>query len=202
MLFNPNVCTALQRVAARTKAVARLKFKSLLNVCAIRVASKVAASRRGVAAVEFGLIGVAFITLIFAIMEVALQLTTIAALEWATLRVSRFGSIGTNTAPGTGSSPPGMPSCRSAMIPWLVSYSTADYLKSANLTVTMSVLSSLGATGAGTAGAGAGGAIVRYSLVYRQDYITPIIATLAGATYVTHNTTLVVKNEPFENAYC
>ena len=115
--------------------------------------------RRGMTATEFGLIGSAAVLLFVAILEATLQLATGAALDWAALRASRFGMTGGATVRGT-TVADAMPSCRSAIIPWLVTYRTAGFLNQSDLSVTTTVYSNLtsgrGGTG-GTAGAGTGG---------------------------------------------
>ena len=160
--------------------------------------------RRGATALEFGLVSTALLLLVIGIVEAFLQLATVAALEYAALRASRFGITGASTVRNVPSNQlPG--SCRSAIIPWIVTYSTNGFLNSNNLTVTMAVYSSInaanGSTG-GTSGAGAGGAIVGYTLAYRRAFITPMAAALAGNANLTHTTTLLVKNEPFEDTVC
>lgn len=163
-------------------------------------------SRRGTTTVEFAIIGGGLITAVVAILEVAIQLATVAALEWTTLRASRFAITGGTTVRGAPTSGPAAPpGCRSAMIPWLVTHSTSGFLKTANLTVNTEVFSDIGAgvarTG-GTTGAGGGGAIVGYALSYRQPFMTPLPVLVTGRTELTHRTTLVIKNEPFDNATC
>jgi len=158
--------------------------------------------RRGTTSLEFAVIASGLFTAIFAILEISLQLATMAALEWTALRASRFGITGSTTVRGA---PGSMPSCRSAIIPWLVNYSTGGFLTSANLVVTVNNYSTLsagtGGTG-GTSGAGAGGAVVGYDLAYTQRFLTPIPALITGSAQMVHRVTIVIKNEPFDNATC
>ena len=160
--------------------------------------------RRGSSALEFAVVGSALILLVIAIIESFLQLAVSAALEFSALRASRFGITGVNTVRGFTAAQ--LPStCRSQIIPWIVNYATGGFLRSANLTVTMNVYSTLAAGEAGTGGttgAGAGGAIVGYRLDYSQPLLTPLARVVIGRNSVTHTTTLLVKNEPFENATC
>lgn len=160
--------------------------------------------RRGMTATEFGLVASAAILLLIAIMEAAIQLATAAALDWAALRASRFGMTGGTTVRGS-TSGDNVPTCRSAIIPWLVTYRTAGFLNSANLTVTTTVYSSLSTGRAGTGGttgAGTGGAIIGYQLNYTRPFITPLAAIVTGSSSITHRATLLIKNEPFDNATC
>lgn len=142
--------------------------------------------------------------LMLAIIEISLQLATAAALEWTALRASRFGITGAQTVRNVPQSAQ-MPTCRSAIIPWLITYATSGFLQQANLTVTVNVYSNLssGQSGAGgTSGQGAGGAIVGYQISYRRPFITPIPALITGRTQIVHSASMLVKNEPFENATC
>ncbi len=141
-------------------------------------------------------------------MEAAWQLATSIALDHAALRSSRFGAIGADSIPAFqrgGTAPTDLPTCRSTGIAWLVSASTGGLIRSgANLTVTTEAWSNLGTiAGNGTAGAGNGGQITSYVISYRQTFITgAVAASLWGSDGFTHQTTIVIKNEPFENATC
>ena len=160
-------------------------------------------SKRGATALEFGLIASGLVLLMIAIIESALQIATGAALDWAALRASRFGITGAQTV--RNQPPTGVPTCRSAMIPWLVTYATNGFLQSANLTVTSSIYSGLSGGRSGTggsSGAGSGGAIVGYTLTYNRPFITPLATALLGRSQFTHTARLLVKNEPFDNATC
>lgn len=163
-------------------------------------------SRGGAAAVEFALIALPFFTMIIGIMEVAWQLATGAALDHAALKASRFGATGATQVPAweTGGRPAAeLPGSRSEAVRWLVSTSTGGLIRldAALLTVTSESWSSLGATG-GTAATneGGGGAIVSYTITYRQPFITGgFAASFWGGSSFPHRTLIVVKNEPFEN---
>ena len=161
-------------------------------------------ARRGMTATEFGLVASAAVLLFVAILEATLQLATGTALDWAALRASRFGMTGGTTVRGT-TPADNVPTCRSAIIPWLVTYRTGGFLNQSELSVTTTVYSSLstgrGGTG-GTAGAGTGGAIIGYQLNYTRPFVTPLAALVAGRSSVTHRATLLIKNEPFDNAVC
>jgi len=141
-------------------------------------------------------------------MEVAWQLATGAALDHAALKASRFGATGTDSIPTwqRGSTEAAnLPTCRSTGIRWLVSQATNNFIRAgSNLTVTTATWSNLGTiAGDGAANAGTGGQITSYTIRYMQPFITgPIAALLWGEPGFTHETTIVVKNEPFEDATC
>lgn len=165
-----------------------------------------ALNRRGAAAAEFALVAIPFFITIMVLMEVCWQLLTGAALDHAALKASRFGATGSSQIPTwqRGGTPADqLPGSRSAAIIWLVSQSTGGLIKldSSRLTVASRSFSNLGAvTGAGAENAGGGGAIVAYTITYRQPFLTGGIASSVwgGGNAITHQTTIVVKNEPFE----
>lgn len=161
--------------------------------------------RRGAAAAEFALVSIPFFITIMVLMEVCWQLLTGASLDHAALKASRFGATGSSQIPAwqRGSTPANeLPGSRVAAIIWLVSHSTGGLIKldSSRLTVATASYSSLGTiTGTGAENAGGGGAIVAYTITYQQPFLTGgVAATFWGGNGVTHRTTIVVKNEPFE----
>lgn len=164
--------------------------------------------RRGASALEFALVAGPFFFLIIGMMESAWQLATSAALDHAALKASRFGATGTNSIPSWqrgGTAPADLPTCRSTGIAWLVSSSTGGLIRAGqDLTVTTATWSAVGGiTGSGTTGAGSGGQITSYTIRYRQPFITgPVAASFWGNNGFTHQTTIVIKNEPFDNATC
>jgi Flp pilus assembly pilin Flp len=164
--------------------------------------------RRGTTAVEFALIAGPFMVLILGTCEIAWQLATSAALDHAALKASRFGATGSNNIPEwqTGGTPAAdMPGCRTAGIRWLVPASTGYLIRDdANLTVTTATWGNLGTiTGEGTAGAGGSSQITSYTIRYMQPFISgPIAASLWGGAGFTHQSTIVIKNEPYDTANC
>jgi len=157
-------------------------------------------SRRGSSAVEFAILAIPLVTLFVGIIEISWQLTTGAALDEAVLRASRFGMTGQATVSGE----PAQNTCRSQTIRWIITGSFGGILKDANLTVsTGSYGSASGLSGGGlpAAGSGTGGQIVTYTVTYKQPFLTGIWVNLIGAS-LTHQATVVVKNEPFDNATC
>jgi Flp pilus assembly pilin Flp len=171
-------------------------------------ARRVLRRRRGTTAVEFALIAGPFMTLILGTCEIAWQLATSAALDHAALKASRFGATGSNSIPDwqrAGTAPEDMPSCRSAGIRWLVPSSTGRLIRDdANLTVTTATWGNLGTiAGDGTAGAGGSSQITSYTIRYMQPFISgPIAASLWGGPGFTHQSTIVIKNEPFDTTAC
>lgn len=154
--------------------------------------------RRGTAAVEFALVMPAYLAAILGVVEIGWQLTIASALDRATLRASRFGITGQSSG-GTGS-----PSCRSQSIPWIITNSTGNVLKPERLTVTLGAVGSASALGgASTAGAGRGGEVVTYNVTYVEPFMTVAWLNLVGLPeQLTHHSTVVVKNEAFDDATC
>ena len=158
--------------------------------------------RRGIGALEFAAVGSLVMTMTLAVVELSLQVATSAALEWSAQRASRFGITGSSTLRDA---PASMPSCRSRIIPWLVTYSTAGFLAGDQLTLEMtSYGDNVPATPSdpGQPGPGAAGEVVSYHLTYRQPFITPIAVMLAGRSEVIHQANVLVRNERFEDATC
>lgn len=176
-----------------------------------KAARRLLRERRGAAALEFALVAIPFFVMIIGIMEVCWQLATGAALDHAALKASRFGATGTDAIPAwqqRGTPPADLPSCRRDGIIWMVSSSTGNLIRpGANLTVTTETWGSVGGItnadgtpNAGAAGAGAGSQISSYTIRYLQPFITGAVAArLWGGPGFTHQTTIVVKNEPFTN---
>jgi hypothetical protein len=164
--------------------------------------------RRGASASEFAIIAGPFFIMILAICEAAWQLATGAALDHAALRASRFGGTGASAIPAwqRGTTPAAdMPNCRSGGIAWMVTASAPNMIRQgANLTITTNTWGNLGVmAGQGTADAGVGGQITSYTIRYRQPFITGKIAGLIwGGNAFQHQSTIVIKNEPFDNAAC
>jgi Flp pilus assembly protein TadG len=171
-------------------------------------ARRVLRLRRGTTAVEFALIAGPFMTLILGTCEIAWQLATSAALDHAALKASRFGATGSNSIPDwqrAGTAPEDMPSCRTAGIRWLVPSSTGNLIRdNANLTVTTATWSNLGTiTGAGAENPGGSSQITEYTIRYMQPFISgPIAASLWGGAGFTHQSRIVIKNEPFDTTNC
>jgi Flp pilus assembly protein TadG len=159
-----------------------------------------AADRRGATAVEFGVIGLALVSLLVGIVETSWQFTVASALERATLRASRFGITGQQTRPGA----PQDVDCRSETIRWVVTTTAGGILQAERLTVTTTAYGSPGGMGGqGTPGAGTGGQVVLYQLRYEEPFMTGLWLTMVGGPdRMVHQTSMVVKNEMFSNATC
>lgn len=180
--------------------------RKIPNSRLVRFFETIRRCRRGAAASEFALIAGPFFVLIIGIMEVAWQLATGAALDHAALKASRFGATGATQIPEwqrRGTPVADLPGTRTEAVRWLVSTSTGGLIRldASQLTVTAENWSSLGAitpTAEPGTGEGGAGAIVSYTITYRQPFITgAVAASLWGGTGFTHRTTIVVKNEPF-----
>jgi Flp pilus assembly protein TadG len=170
---------------------------------------RTAGSRRGASAAEFAIIAGPLFLLILGTCEAAWQLVTSAALDHAALKASRYGATGSNSIPSWqqgGTPPQNLPTCRSQGITWMVSAATNGLIRQGqNLTVTTATWGNLGTVvGSGTPNPGGAGQITSYTIRYRQPFITgPVAASLwGGPGYFEHQTTIVVKNEPFENTPC
>jgi Flp pilus assembly protein TadG len=157
--------------------------------------------RAGTTSVEFALAAIPFVILLIGIIELAWQFTTAAALDAAVLRASRFGITGQATTAGE----PAQYTCRSQTIAWVITSSTGGFLNPANLTVSTASYANASELSSGTpvAGAGTGGQVVTYTVTYRQPFLTSAwINFIGGPAALTHQATVVVKNEPFSNATC
>jgi Flp pilus assembly protein TadG len=157
--------------------------------------------RRGASTLEFALIAIPLLALMIGIPEISWQLTTAAALDEAVLRASRFGITGQATQTGE----PPLYTCRSQTIAWIITSSTGGFLKPAQLTVSIGSYGSASGLSGGipAAGAGTGGQIVTYTVTYAQPFLTDAwVKLIGGSASLTHQATVVVKNEPFDNATC
>jgi Flp pilus assembly protein TadG len=159
-------------------------------------------SRQGTTALEFAFVAIPFMVLLVGIIELAWQLTTAAALDAATLRAARFGITGQATLPGE----PAQDTCRSQTIKWVITASTGGFLSPTRVNVTTGAYGNAsGLSGATTdSSAGIGGQIVTYQVTYTQPFLTGAwVSLIGGPAAITHQATVVVKNEPFDdNAPC
>jgi Flp pilus assembly protein TadG len=163
------------------------------------VLRRIQCSRCGAATLEFAIVAIPLVTLFIGIAETSWQLTTGAALDEALLRASRFGITGQATLPGE----PAQNTCRSQTIFWMITNSTGGFLKPENLTVSIGSYGSASDLGGGTpvAGARTAGQIVSYTATYVQPFLTGMwVNLIGGSASMTHQASVVVKNEPFDNA--
>lgn len=152
--------------------------------------------RRAATAVEFAIVGLAFITLMLLVVETGWQLVIGAALDQGARAASRFGATGSAAPPGI--SPP--PPTRSAAVAAVVVYASGGLLNPLQLTVTMQSypgFSTFNQAGAGTSGPGIGGQVALYTFAYTQPFLTGIAASIVGANSIVHHATVAVQNEPF-----
>jgi Flp pilus assembly protein TadG len=154
---------------------------------------------KGATTVEFAIVGAAFMSMLMLTFELGYQMLTDALLNSGGRVASRFGTTGATTPYGM-KNPPGT---RDAAIPQLVIQNSGGLLVSSRLTVSSMGYPSTAklATGAGgAAGPGTAGQIVRYTLTYKQPYLTPVAAMLTASLQWVHTVTLTVLNEPFPSS--
>jgi Flp pilus assembly protein TadG len=155
-------------------------------------------SRRGTTAIEFAIAAIPLVVLLIGLIELAWQLTTAAALDAGTLRAARFGVTGQATLPGE----PSQFTCRSQTIAWVITNSTGGLLNPARINVKTEAYGNASdlSGGAPVAGAGTGGQIVTYQVTYTQPFLTGAwVNFIGGPAAITHQATVVVKNEPFDD---
>ena len=147
--------------------------------------------RRGSAVLEFALVGPVVVTLMVGLLELGMQLTTGAMLDYGVRMAARWGVTGRATPDG---------STREAFIRSQILGATGGFLKTGRLSVTLTAYGSwagaAGRTGA-TSGPGGSGAVVSYSVSYLQPVLTPPAAALLGRREFRHVDVLVVNNEPY-----
>ena len=152
-------------------------------------------ARRGAAALEFGLIGIALCFLLTLALELFWQFAAAAELDYGVREATRFGITGAASSAGTGS-----PACRSGTIIWLVTYVTPL------IPAQLSVSSSTYTPGSGTLTPGTTGGTASqtqvYTFTYRQYFFTPIASALYGQAWIDHKSTTIIKNEAFTTTPC
>ena len=157
--------------------------------------TSVARSRRGAAALEFGLIAVVMVSFLVLSLELLWQFAAATELDYGVREATRFGITGAASSIASGS-----PTCRSATIIWLVTYTTP--LAPSQLSVSSSSYTpGSNAVTPGTSG-GAAGQTEVYTFTYRQYFFTPIASAIYGQGYIDHNATTIIKNEPFASSTC
>lgn len=155
--------------------------------------------RRGASTLELALVAVPFLALMIGIFEVSWQLTTGAILDNVVLRAGRFGVTGQTNLPGAPQF-----TCRSDTITWIITHSAGGFLQLVHLTVSITTDGSASGLSGGTpvAGAGTGGQVVTYNVTYEQPALTGAWLNFGGWNRLVHRASVVVKNEPFDNATC
>lgn len=154
--------------------------------------------RAGVTALEFAAITPIALTLAALLIETGWQLTTQAALEYGARQAARFGTTG-GTVPSNLASESPAPT-RAQAIAQLVAQAGYGIINSSRLNVTIQSYAGfpvVGQAGASTPGPGGAGAVVQYSLVYQQPYLTGFAQAILGSSLQLHHANLVVQNEPF-----
>ena len=142
--------------------------------------------RRGTTAVEFALVGSAFLGFIFFTVDATWAMAVEMVMNDAVQEASRFASIGTMTTDDVKAK---------------IVAQSAGLLDINNLTVTAQSYGSAYTYGkasaaAPTAGTGSGRQLVQYVVSYKQLLLTPVGIAAVGAT-ITHGTAIMVQNEPF-----
>lgn len=152
--------------------------------------SELLGDRRGTTALEFAIVGPAFILLLFAVLETAWQLTVDLALNIGVIAGSRYAITGAGYTTGA----------RDGTILSTIVSASGGILNPANLTLTSQAYSSpisYGAGGSAVASTGSSGQLVLYTVSYTQSFLTGLPAAVLGHGAITHTASLIVQNEPF-----
>ena len=154
---------------------------------------------RAVTAIEFAFLAPIVIILLSMVVEVGIQSTVAAALDYGARRASRLGITGALIPNG----PVASDSAREAAVRQAVLSATGGLLVDSRLTITQSSFASVAAASSGTgavSGPGGSGQVVRYDLSYVQPLIIGnLFATLLHRTEFNHRSTVLVINEPYPN---
>jgi Flp pilus assembly protein TadG len=154
-----------------------------------------ARSTSGAAAIEFALVGLAFMSLLMLTVETGWQLMIDSALSAGARSASRFGSTGQTVATEIAPAPPD----RNSSIIGLVLQSSGGLLQAARLQFTAASYPTVAAVagGNGTPGPGTASQVVQYTYTYTQPYLTPIAAAITGNPQMIHSVQVIILNEPF-----
>ncbi len=152
-------------------------------------------ARDGVAALEFGMIGVVLCFLLIFCLELFWQVYASVQLDYGVREATRFSITGAASSAGSGS-----PSCRSGTIVWLVTYTTA--LSPSQLSVSSSNYTGGSSTLASGTTGGAAGQTQTYLFTYRQYFFTPLATALYGQAYIDHKAVAIIKNEAYVATPC
>ena len=149
----------------------------------------------GAVAIEFAIVGLAFISLLLLTKETGWQLLIDSALGAGARAASRFGSTGTTVAAGVTPPPPD----RNTSIQDLVIQNSGNLLLPSRLRITEASYANFAAVsgGGGTPGPGTASEVVQYTFTYTQPYLTPIAAAITGQQNLIHSVQVTVLNEPF-----
>jgi Flp pilus assembly protein TadG len=142
--------------------------------------------RRGTTALEFALVGPAFVLLLLLVVETAWQLTIDMALNIGVIAGSRSAITGADY---------------NTVLSTIVSTS-GGILKQANLALTTNAYASpasfaSGGSAAASTGTGSSGQLVTYTATYTQAFLTPLPAAILGCGAITHTAMMIVQNERF-----
>lgn len=152
---------------------------------------------RGTTALEFAFLAPVLFLIVAAVIEVGAQATVAAALDFGARRASRMGITGSVDGTGTVASD----QARAEAVRNRVLSSTRGILTDAHLSISQSSYGTIGDVAAGkstSALPGEGRQLVRYELSYIQPLVTGFLSSpLFTQTHFTHNSMILVKNEPF-----
>ncbi|HET7883339.1 MAG TPA: TadE/TadG family type IV pilus assembly protein [Acetobacteraceae bacterium] len=150
----------------------------------------------GAVAVEFALVGLAFVSLLLLAMETGWQLLIDSALGAGARAAARFGSTGTTVAAGITPPPPD----RNSSIQGLAIQYSGGLLLPSRLQITEASYADFASAQAGrggTPGPGTASQVVQYTFTYTQPYLTPIAVAITGQQQAIHSLQVTVLNEPF-----
>jgi Flp pilus assembly protein TadG len=155
-----------------------------------------ARTTKGAVAIEFAIVGLAFMSLLLLAMEAGWQTLIDAALGAGARAASRFGTTGSTVAAGITPAP----TTRSTSIVDIVIQNSGGLLQANQLQITEASYANFAAItsgGASTAGPGSASQVVQYTFTYTQPYLTPIAAAITGQAQLIHTVHVTVQNEPF-----
>lgn len=146
----------------------------------------------GTAAIEFAMVGFAFVLFLVLAFETALQLAVGAALDRGARLASRAGALGSLS---------GDTAAQATRVAAVVIGAAPGLLHANNLSVTVQSFpgfAQLDDTTAARAGAGAPAQVARYALRYQQRIFSgaAFVRETLGRDYLEHRAVLLVKNEP------
>ena len=161
--------------------------------------------RRAATAVEFAIVGPAFLLVLLAVFDFAYQLAVDLALNYGTTAAARYASTGAvqGTAGANGSN-----ATNNSAISTYIANSTGGFLNASLINVTATSYGSpssyVAGTGASSGSNGSSSSIVVYTVTYPQPFLTGLPGLMAALFHssslsggITHTATVVVQNEPY-----
>jgi Flp pilus assembly protein TadG len=154
--------------------------------------------RRGIVALEFGLLVPVIVVVLLMMVEVGWQMTTEMALQHGAHDAARFAMTGQSSVPGLD----GSPTCRAQAIVWLVTAEAPGILAPSNLSV---MASADNGTSVNSSQSGFGGnatQTVVWVFTYNQPFLTRLGSWVLHETSMPHQVTMLVQNEPYSTPAC